>query len=173
MSEVERPSLREIFDEYAPYVWRALRHLGVHDADLEDVCQNVFITIHRKLPDFEGRSTIQTWVYGICLRTASDYRRRAHIRREAVVSEPPVRSIPASQLDEVERREARQWLDGALGELDEDKRAVFVLYELEELPMKQVAQIIGCPLQTAYSRLHAARELVLEMAKKRAMDDEP
>src|SRR5262245_7483674 len=69
-------SVRQIFDEHARYVWRTLRHLGVADADLEDVCQEVFVTVHRKLPEFEGRSKLRTWLYGICLRVASDYRRR-------------------------------------------------------------------------------------------------
>ena len=75
-------SVRQIFDEHARYVWRTLRHLGVADADLEDVCQEVFVTVHRKLPEFEGRSKLRTWLYGICLRVASDYRRRAYVRRE-------------------------------------------------------------------------------------------
>src|SRR5262245_49705869 len=69
-------TVRQIFDEHARYVWRTLRHLGVADADLEDVCQEVFVTVHRKLPEFEGRSKLRTWLYGICLRVASDYRRR-------------------------------------------------------------------------------------------------
>jgi DNA-directed RNA polymerase specialized sigma24 family protein len=78
----EPPSLREVFDEHAPFVWRTLRHLGIRDADLPDVCQEVFVAVHRKLEGFEGRSSLRTWLYGICLRTASDHRRRAYVRRE-------------------------------------------------------------------------------------------
>lgn len=161
------PSLRQVFDEYAAFVWRTLRHLGIRDAEIEDVCQDVFIAIHRKLEGFEGRSSLRTWIYGICLRTASDHRRRAYVRRERPVSELPISAVEAPQHDQYERAEARRVLSELLDLLDDDKRAVFVLYELEELTMKEVAEVVGCPLQTAYSRLHAARKLVLEAAARR------
>ncbi len=156
------PTLRRVFDEYAPFVWRTLRHLGVAEADVEDVCQDVFVVVHRKLEGFEGRSTLRTWLYGICLRTASDYRRRAHIRREQPVSDVPQTSIAPVQEEDVARAEARAQLARLLDLLDEEKRQVFVLYELEELEMKQVAEAVGCPLQTAYSRLRAARKILAE-----------
>jgi RNA polymerase sigma-70 factor, ECF subfamily len=161
------PSLREIFDEHAPFVWRTLRHLGVREADLPDVCQEVFVAVHRKLDGFEGRSSLRTWLYGICLRTASDHRRRAYVRRERAVAEPPPSTVEPTQDAETERAAARRLLHSLLDELDEDKRAVFVLYEIEELGMKEIAEILACPLQTAYSRLHAARKLVLESARRR------
>ncbi len=153
-------SMREIFDEHAPYVIRTLRHLGISDADVEDVAQEVFVTVHRKLPEFEGRSKLRTWLYGICLRVASDHRRRAYMVRERVTDSPPV--------DTGERRgdepdtsfESRAFVRELLADLDEDKRAVLVLYEIEGLTMREVAEVVGCPLQTAYSRLHAARDLV-------------
>ncbi len=156
------PSVREIFDAYAPYVWRTLRHLGVPEADVEDVCQEVFVVVHRKIPSFERRSALKTWLYGICIRTASDYRRRAHVRRERPVSEPPGLHAEATQFEELAQRQLRGVLASVLEQLDADKRAVFVLYEIEELSMKEIAEIVGCPLQTAYSRLHAARKLLVE-----------
>lgn len=152
--------MREVFDVHAPFVWRTLRHLGIPERDIEDVCQEVFVTVHRKLEGFEGRSTLKTWLYGICVRTASDHRRRAHVRREQPVSELPIMVSEPNQFDEVARGEIRGTLNAILDELDEDKRTVFVLHEIEELPMKQIAEILGCPLQTAYSRLHAARKLL-------------
>jgi RNA polymerase sigma-70 factor, ECF subfamily len=156
-----------VFDEHAPFVWRTLRHLGIREADLPDVCQDVFITVHRKIEGFEGRSSMRTWLYGICLRTASDHRRRAYVRREYPAAEPPPSSVEPTQHADYERTEARRLLAELLDELDEDKRAVFVLYEIEELCMKEVADIIGCPLQTAYSRLHAARKVVIEAGIRR------
>ena len=68
--------LAAIFREHAPYVWRVLRRMGVREADVEDVTQEVFVVVHRRLPEFEGRSAMRTWIYGICLRVASDHRRR-------------------------------------------------------------------------------------------------
>src|SRR4051794_34808398 len=76
------PEFREVFDTCAPYAWRTLRRLGVGEADVHDVCQEVFVVVHRRLGDFDGTSSLRTWVYGICLRTASQYRRRARHRRE-------------------------------------------------------------------------------------------
>jgi len=162
----ETRDLREIFTTYAPFVWRTLRHLGVADSDVDDVCQDVFVAVHRKIAGFEGRSSLKTWIYGICLRVSSDHRRLAHVRRELPVAEVSQGTMAPTQFDDVERSQARQLLASLLDELDEDKRAVFVLYEIEELSMKEVAEAVECPLQTAYSRLHAARKLILEAAER-------
>jgi RNA polymerase sigma-70 factor (ECF subfamily) len=164
------PTLAEVFRELAPFAWRVLRRLGVPEADVDDVCQEVFVVVHRKLGEFEGRSSLKTWVYGICARTASDYRRSGRVRREVVTDEPPDAANPAPQDDVVALREARATLDRILDQLDDDKRSVFVLYEIEELTMAEVAQALGCPLQTAYSRLHAARKIV-ESAIARAKQE--
>jgi RNA polymerase sigma-70 factor (ECF subfamily) len=149
-----------IFKECAPYVWRVLRRLGVPEADVQDVCQEVFVVVHRRLPEFEHRSSVKTWVYGISVRVASDHRKRVKRRLEVVTGAPPDQAHMATPYDELARRQAREQLDRALATLDEDKQAVFVLYEIEQLSMHEVAQVVGCPLQTAYSRLHAARALV-------------
>jgi RNA polymerase sigma-70 factor (ECF subfamily) len=157
-----------VFREHAPYVWRVMRRLGVREADAEDLCQEVFVVVHRRLGEFEGRSSLRTWIYGIAFRVASYHLRRAHVRREQPTEELPEERRSAPQIAEVEREQARAMLDLALRELDEDKRAVFVLYEIEGLEMKDVAEVVGCPLQTAYSRLHAARKRVTEIIKKRS-----
>jgi len=160
------PPFAEVFEQHAPYVWRVLRHLGVASSEVEDLCQEVFVVVHRKLPTFEGRSSLRTWLYSICLRTASDHRRRAHVRHEKVTDRLPERSGSAPQQREIERRQARALLESALSELSIDKREVFVLYEVEQLPMSEIAEAIGCPLQTAYSRLHAARREVTATFEK-------
>src|SRR5262245_16857882 len=76
------PSFADVYRDYATYAWRVLRRLGVRDVDVEDVCQELFLVVHRKLPQFAHRSTLRTWLYSIAIRCASDYRRRAHIKRE-------------------------------------------------------------------------------------------
>ena len=163
------PPLAQIFREHAPFVWRGLRRLGVPECDVEDVCQEVFVVVHRKLGDFEGRSSLRTWIYGICARTASDYRRSGRVRREVVTDAPPDAPQEGGQHEALALKQARATLDRILDELDDDKRSVFVLYEIEELTMAEVAEAIGCPLQTAYSRLHAARKVV-EAGVARAQD---
>lgn len=165
-AEPAAPSFDAIFAECAPFVWRALRRLGVRDADLKDVSQEVFLVVHRKLTTFDGRSSARTWVYGITLRVASDYRRLAQHRRERMTAEPPERAQPASQHDDLERRRALAWLDEVLDSLDETKRAVFVLFEIEQVPMDEIAEAVGCPVQTAYARLYAARKHVEAAARR-------
>ena len=155
-----------VFREHAAYAWRVLRRLGVQESDAEDVCQEVFLIVHKRLGSFEGRSSLRTWVFGICVRAASDYRKRSFRRKETVTESPPEAVSASDPHDETAGRQARALLDQILGELDDDKRAVFVLYEIEELSMSEVAAAIGCPLQTAYSRLHAARAIVEKAAAR-------
>ncbi len=152
--------MRAIFDEHARYVLRALRHLGIAESDVEDLAQEVFVTVHRKLPEFEGRSKLRTWLYAICLRVASDHRRRAYVVRERAMENPPVDAAGRTGGEPDTSLESRAFVLQLLACIDEDKRAVLVLYELEGLSMREVAEVVGCPLQTAYSRLHAARELL-------------
>jgi len=154
-------------------VWRALRHLGVAEADVEDASQDVFVVVHRRLADFRGDSSIKTWVYGICVRVAADYRRRARVVREVPAAEPPAVAQPPEQDEQFARRQSVQQLARILDQLDDEKRAVFVLYEVEELTMIEVAKALECPLQTAYSRLHAARRYVLDEARKFTQGEGP
>jgi RNA polymerase sigma-70 factor (ECF subfamily) len=150
-----------LFRAHGPFVWRVLRHHGVPDRDLEDACQEVFVVAQRRAGEYQPSAAETTWLYAIAWRVASDYRRRAHVRREEI-GEPPEQ---AAGLDEqpdavVARRRRAARLADLVEELDAEKRAVFVLFEIEELPMTRVAEILGCPLQTAYTRLYAARERV-------------
>ena len=164
-------TVREVFDEHAGYVWRTFRHLGISEADVPDLCQEVFVVVHRKLGEFEGRSSLKTWLYGICLRVAADHRRRAHVRHERAHADPAEHWAAPGSFGPDARVEARARLHALLSELDDDKRAVLVLYELEGLTMKEVAEVVGCPLQTAYSRLQAARAQVqASIARLRARE---
>ena len=152
--------VRSVFDAHGAFVWRTLRRLGVSESNVEDVAQEVFLVVHRRLPDYDDRSGMRAWLYGISARKASEHRRRAWVRRERSVEAPPDDGAPPEQHAELERREARAMLTAILGKLDDKKREVFVLFELEELPLAEVAEAVGCPLQTAYSRLQAARATV-------------
>jgi len=152
-----RPEFPAIFRELRPYVHSALRGLGVPPADLDDVCQEVFLVVHRKLATYEDRGMLHAWVYGICVR-ASVHARRRRARSPDVGSETLPEAIdfttPAEQLT---ASQGRQILYSILDQLDDDKRAVFVLYELEELTMAEVARSLDINIFTAYSRLRAAR----------------
>lgn len=147
-----------IVREHGPVILRALARLGVREADVPDVAQEVFVTLHRKLPEFEGRSSLRTFVYGIAVRVASDYRKSAYVRRERATDTLPERAGSAPELKELERKERLRLLDRALASLDPVHREVLVLFEIEELPMSEVASALGCPVKTAYGRLYAGRE---------------
>jgi len=155
-----------VFEEHGHYVWRALRRLGVADVDADDVCQDVFLVVHRKLGTFQRGASLRSWLYGICLRVASDYRHRAHHVRERTTEEAPDRAVPAEQDTELDRRRALAWLDRVLDTLDDEKRAVFVLFEIEQVPMAEVAAAVGCAKVTAYARLYAARRHVEAAARR-------
>ncbi|RYE83038.1 MAG: RNA polymerase sigma factor, partial [Myxococcales bacterium] len=154
------PSFPEIFQSLAPVVWRFLRRLGVAESELEDLCQEVFLLVHDRLPTFDGDSSLKTWVLGIALRVAANHRRLARVRREVPTADLPDEAFEAPQEALIDQRSAIEQLQRVLTDLDEDKRAVFVLHDIEEVPMAQIAPLVGCPLQTAYARLYAARRLL-------------
>lgn len=156
-----RPSFREVFDDHAPYVWRSLLGLGVRESDVADASQQVFLVVHDRLVANQIPSaSLRTFVYGVCLRVASDFRKRAHVRHEQLYAEPPESFHPATQEKIAGHRETLASLEAVLEGLSQPQREAFVLYEIEELSMAEVAAALGCPLQTAYSRLHAARKVV-------------
>jgi RNA polymerase sigma-70 factor (ECF subfamily) len=154
----ETLDVRSIHDRHADFVWLTLQRFGVHQADLEDMAQEVFVVVHRRIGSFDRRAKITTWLYGICLRVASGYRRRNRSRPEE-----PTERVPelAGEDDGPEaalaRDEARRIVDEALDSLDLDKRAIFVMFEIDELSCDEIADIVGIPVGTVYSRLHAAR----------------
>jgi RNA polymerase sigma-70 factor, ECF subfamily len=154
------PTLREVFRAEGAFVLRVLRRLGVPESDLEDAGQDVFLIVHRKLGSFDGRSSLRAWLFGIASRVALARRRRAYVRHEQ--SRPDLDPVVdgAGQTDESTRLDARTLLIRALDKLDDDKRAAFVLYELEGFSMPEVSVAVGCPLQTAYSRVRVARQTV-------------
>jgi RNA polymerase sigma-70 factor (ECF subfamily) len=155
------------FAEHAPSVLRMLRRVGVPTADMEDVCQEVFVVLHERWHDFRGDSSLRTWIYGIALRKAAGHRRLKHVRDAVLLSEEL--HLPAAQPEQhsgIERSQARTLLASLLGELPDAQREVFVLYELEKLTMHEIAALQEVPLHTAYSRLYAAREQLAAAATR-------
>jgi RNA polymerase sigma-70 factor (ECF subfamily) len=153
------PSIAEIFSGHARFLWRALAGLGVRPADVDDALQEVFLVVHKKLGNFDGRS-LRSWLYSICLRVAADYRKSARVRLEVPVSEVPDAPLAPSQHEKLYTNQMFERLLSALDALDDDQRSAFVLYEIEELTLRETAEALSCPLQTVYSRLRTAREQV-------------
>lgn len=154
---VDPPSLSDVFRAEGGFVLRTIRRLGASPSDSEDLTQQVFLVLHRRPDLLESTAPIRSVLFGILRRVVADHRKA---RNRAAWSE--LGEIPSAPEQEraLDRADARAVLERALDALDEKKREVFVLYELEELAMPEVAAMLGLPLQTAYTRLHAARDVV-------------
>jgi RNA polymerase sigma-70 factor (ECF subfamily) len=164
---IPRPTLAELFASNVRFVWRVLASHGVQDADVEDATQEVFLAAHRRMDDWNPAvASARTWLYAIAIRVAANHRKRAHVVRERVGHGGGLDADPPSSAPEpdqaVERGRLMARVERAIAALDPAKREVFSLFELEELSMKEVAEAIGCPLQTAYARLYAARRELAE-----------
>jgi RNA polymerase sigma-70 factor (ECF subfamily) len=157
------PGLPEIYAAHADFVFRNLRRLGLHESSIDDAVQDVFLVVHRRLADFEARAQVTTWLFGIVLRVAQSYRRSAMRRRARLTDAPSheVEQVPSTNVespaDRLERREASAMLHRLLDELDDDKRAMLVCVELEQMTVPEAAESLNLNLNTAYGRLRAAR----------------
>lgn len=156
--EAEVASPERAFEVHFDMVWRTLRRLGVPLAHLDDATQDVFLVVHRRWADFRGQSSVKTWVYGVSLRVASDYVRRARRDRSRHVEELPDVVSPADSPDRLyQQREAGRLLHASLSELEEPERQIMVLVDLEERSVVEASEALGINLNTAYSRLRRAR----------------
>jgi len=153
----ERPTLEALYRDHADFVWRTVRRLGVPDEAAEDVVQEVFIVVRRRLPDYEGRGAATTWLFAIARGVTANWRRsrqRAE-RRLRVVPEPePVAPDPE---DAVRQARVKSLIRGMLDELEPKQRIVFELSDIEGMSGPEVADALGVPLNTVYSRLRLAR----------------
>ena len=152
------PCFEQIFRDYFCFAWTGLRRLGVSPGLLDDAVQDVFLVVYRRLSEFEGRSALRTWLYGIMLRVAHDHRRRRGRAGEGeLLDEGLVDGQPGPQ-EAAARAEGLRLLEQLLEGLDEAKRDVLILADLEQLTAPEIAQIVGVNPNTVYSRLRAARE---------------
>jgi RNA polymerase sigma-70 factor (ECF subfamily) len=150
---------RAVYDAHFELAWRCLRRLGVRGPDLMDQTQKVFLVVHAKLGDFEGRSPLSTWVFGICRRVASDYRRSASIRCEVVTDPAELDAVSAwPQEPGASKKEFERVAERILDKIPEPQRLVFVLFELEEMSGDDIAILLELPVGTVRSRLRLARE---------------
>ena len=159
-SEPSTLGLTEIYAAYFKGVWRNLRRLGVPDALLDDAVQDVFLVVHRRHAEFERRSLLKTWIFGIVLHVAKDYRRaaRRHAARVAgYAQEVTEASNGQGPAETAELREASRLLHAILERMRYEERVVFVLVELEEMTVRDAAAACAVSLATCQRRLHRAR----------------
>lgn len=163
-----------VYETHFDLVWRTLSRLGVAAGAVDDALQDVFLVVHRRLDGFEGRSSIRTWIFGITLRVASDYVRRGrrHENATTAIDHDLRDDLAIDPLERCAQSEAVELLYAALAELDPEKRAAFVLAELEEMTMAEVAVAVGANINTVSSRVKAGRrQFEAALRRLRAKDD--
>ena len=152
------PNFAQIFTREFDYVWNSLRRLGVPERDLEDLAHDVFFRIYEHLADFDTARPLKPWLFGFAFRVASDYRRRFSNRREVLDADSEAIDPAPNALDQLVQAEALSLAQLALDSLDMERRAVFILHEIDGCAMPEIAGALSLPLNTAYSRLRLARE---------------
>jgi RNA polymerase sigma-70 factor (ECF subfamily) len=158
-----------IYEEWFAEVARWARALGGPEADLDDLAQEVFLVVRRKLHTFDGRN-LAGWLYRITAHTVSDYRRRAWFRRlfrrPRDVRLDEVAAPDRSPAEQIERRQARRLLYEMLDRMSEKHRSAFILFEIEGRSGEEIAALQGIPVATVWTRLHYARKEFLAMVEK-------
>jgi RNA polymerase sigma-70 factor (ECF subfamily) len=147
----------DVYSPHVTFIWRTLRAMGLPESVVEDAAQDVFIVAHRKLADFDGQYAIKTWLFHIAYRVACEYRRKG--RRSAAQQEldDTLQDAGPSPSDSLERREAVSLLRELLAQVDEEKRDVLILAEIEEMTAPEIAVVTGTPVNTVYTRLRRGR----------------
>jgi RNA polymerase sigma-70 factor (ECF subfamily) len=148
---------RAFHRHHYPIAVAFLRKLGVREPELDDACQEVFLQVHRYLPRFRGEAEVKTWFYRLCVTEARRTRTRGRLvkaLRGWFHAHPPDTTVPAATRSDVALLDL---IGKALDAMNEGERLVFVLFEMEGLPGKEVAAIAGCPEATLWRRLHHAR----------------
>jgi len=172
-----RPTFAEIYESCFSFVWRATVQLGTPQASVDDLVQEIFMIAYRRQNEFEGRSSLKTWLYGIVFNVVRAHRRELRAKHPQELegdapADPDLFADGGPGPDErAARREAGLFLERFLDDLDDDRRAVFVLAEVEQLSASEIAAVVGAPLNTVYSRLRLARqEFSAATARHRARD---
>lgn len=176
-SALTRPRLTvtDVHARHGEFIWKTLYRMGVRSPHLEDVYQEVFLVVHRRLDSYAGHCAITTWLFEVCFRVAAGYRRRAHFRREQLVPDAAtaccVTAPTPTPEREFEKRQAADRLQDVLSTLNLEQRVVFTMFELEGLSCEQIGESIGVPVGTVYSRLHRARKAFLRaLGRQKARD---
>ena len=150
-------SFETVYEEQFAFVWRSLRYLGVAPSSVDDAAQDVFVVVHKKLEGFDGQASIRSWLFAIAHMVALGYRRRERRKGGHLPLPEGIPSSAPGPDDRLQSADAFRFVQSFLDTLDDDKRAVFVLAELEQLSAPEIARALQVKLNTVYSRLRAAR----------------
>jgi RNA polymerase sigma-70 factor (ECF subfamily) len=147
-----------LFQEHFRYVWNSLRHLGVRASDVEDLTHQVFLRVYERFDECDQSRPLRPWLFAFAFRVASAHRRLARHRLEVTGMTADAPACDTGADDVLIQREECALALKALEHVELERRAVFILHDLDEVPMPEVAASLGIPLNTAYSRLRLARQ---------------
>ncbi len=150
----------EIYAAWYDEVSRWIRAMGGPEAEREDLVQDVFVVVHRRLGDFDGRN-LPGWLYQIARRRVRDFRRLLWVKHLVVRRNPlpeGLTLVRPSPAEDLETKEKRELLERLLDKLGESERAALVLFEVEGYSGQQIAAVQGVPLNTVWARIHKARK---------------
>jgi RNA polymerase sigma-70 factor, ECF subfamily len=164
----ERPSLEAVYREHFEFVYRVAKRLGGWRLDAEDVTQQVFLVVERRLASFDATAQLTTWLYGITFNVVRAMRRRLRLELLYRADEAEAAHVPIVSLDRAELDDAARIAESILQTMAAKKRDVFILAEFEGLSCAEIATIVGTKEQTVWSRLHyARREFTAKLAQRR------
>lgn len=159
----DEPTFEQVYRQHVGFVWRSLRRLGVGESALEDAAHEVFMIVHRRWDDYDGRAKMTTWLFGIARGVAQNHRRgRARADRKlAAVRETTTDAATSGAFGNparhVDRRQAAQLVENFLEELSDEKRRVFELCEIEGMSAPEAAHCLDINVNTVSTRLRRAR----------------
>jgi RNA polymerase sigma-70 factor (ECF subfamily) len=157
VSTTPRYEFDDVYTANVAFVWRVLRGMGVTDALVDDAAQDVFVVVHRRLPEFDGRFAVKTWLFEIAYRVACDYRRKSKRAASHAPLGEDLRDRAPSPADSAAGNESLHLLEELLDGMDNEKRAVLVLSGIEGMTAPEIAAMTATPLNTVYTRLRRAR----------------
>jgi len=153
------PDFEAIYEEHFAFAWRTMRGLGVPLGNIDDAVQEVFVVIHRRLGDYKPTGSIRSWIFAIVRRVAKDFRRSDRRRGLQVsVDEQQIGADAADPYVAATRNEALALVEAFAATLDNERRSIFVLSELEQMPVTEVASVLNLNVNTVYSRLKVIKQ---------------
>jgi len=158
----------QVYRENAGFVWRVLRGMGIREPAVEDAVQDVFIVVHRRLPDFDGRASVRTWLFEIAYRVACEQRRKARRTQGHEPLAEELEDAAPGPAEVTEQRRRLALLSELLDTLSDDQRVVLVLAEIEGMTAPEISEVTGVGMNTVYTRLRRARLAVDKALAERA-----
>ncbi|MEM9075380.1 MAG: sigma-70 family RNA polymerase sigma factor [Myxococcota bacterium] len=160
------PSFEAVFDAEFAYVRRSLRRLGVREADVEDLCQDVFLLIYRSLDRYDPSRPIRPWLFAFAFRVASNYRRAMRNWKEEPASDPPEQAAAGDPESRVAQRQKTDRVLEALASLSMEKRGILIMFDIDDFPAPEIASALDVPVNTVYSRVRQARQELKRSLKR-------